>query len=136
MLGAQSAAISNSPIYSIIQYNSRIVQNKARIRSLDHALYPQHHVSVAENAETKTSTDDAMKCNKVITDTEADHLFVDSNVRLAQLEVHLQHLEEDKFRLLEESLSQIQRAMVSGNQITCQAISCVKSKKNALSAIE
>ena len=72
-------------------------------------------------------------------------------MRLARFEVHLQHLEKNKSRLLEEnrwlreSLSQMQMAMVSSNHVTRQAINNVKyqsnithlkPKKNSMLAIE
>lgn len=121
------------------QLATAVVQNKARIRSLDNVLNPRQHVSVPENAETKNPTDDPTECNEVITkrtETEAAHSFDDIKVRLARFEVHLQHLEKDKSRLLEEnrwlrgSLGQIQMAMVSSNHMTRQAISSVKYQSN------
>ena len=136
------------------QIATAVVQNKARIRSLDNVLYPRHNVSVPENAETENPSDDPMECNNAITkksETEAAQSSVDIEVRLAQLEVHLQNLERDKFRLLEEnrwlreSLSQMQMAMTSSNHVTLQAISSVKyqsnitqlkAKKNSMLAIE
>ena len=136
------------------QLATAVVQNKARIRSLDNVLYPRHNVSVPENAEAENPSDDPMECNNAITkksETEAAQSSVDIEVRLAQLEVHLQNLERDKFRLLEEnrrlreSLSQMQMAMTSSNHVTLQAISSVKyqsnitqlkAKKNSMLAIE
>ena len=121
------------------QLATAVVQNKARIRSLDNVLYPLHHVSVPENAEAKQSIDEPTECNEAgskKTETEAADSFDDIEVRLARFEVHLQHLEKNKSRLLEEnrwlreSLSQMQMAMVSSNHVTRQAINNVKYQSN------
>ena len=136
------------------QLATAVVQNKVRIRSLDNVLNPLHHVSVPECAEAKQSTDYQTECDEVITEkteTEAAQSFDDIKVRLAQMEVHLQHLEKENTRLLEEnrwfreSLCQMQMAMVSSSHMTLQAISSVKyqsnithlkAKKNSMLAIE